>query len=58
MVNILPREASWEVVAHKGSHEAQTGMGGVAHLADRAIMARLALDRRLVSVFLCTPSFR
>jgi hypothetical protein len=30
-VNLLPREASKEVVAHEGSHEAQTGMGGVAY---------------------------
>jgi hypothetical protein len=35
-VNILSREASGEVVAHEGSHKAQTSTGGAAHQADRA----------------------
>jgi hypothetical protein len=33
-------------------------MDGTAHQAGRATMARLALERRLGSVFLCTPSSR
>jgi hypothetical protein len=56
-VNILPWEASGEVVPHEGSHEAQTGMGGMAYQADRATRAHLPLDCHLTSVFLCTPSF-
>jgi hypothetical protein len=54
-INILPREASGEVVANERSHEAQTGMGGTAHLLGRATRAHLALKRRLISVFLCMP---
>jgi hypothetical protein len=51
-VNILLREASGEVVAREGSHEAQTRLGGAAHKASRATRARLALGGRLASVFL------
>jgi hypothetical protein len=29
--NILPREASGEVVANERSHEAEMGMGGATH---------------------------
>jgi hypothetical protein len=57
-INILPWEASGEVVAHEGSHEAQTRIGGVAYLADRATRACLALSCHLASVFLCTSLFR
>jgi hypothetical protein len=49
-INIFRREAPGEVVAHEKSHEVQTGMGGAAY-------SHMALERRLVSVFLCTPSF-
>jgi hypothetical protein len=57
-VNIFKREASGEIIAHERSHKAQTGMGGAAYRADYATMARLALGRRLASVFLYTSSFR
>jgi hypothetical protein len=57
IINILPREASGDVVANEKSHEAQTGMGGVAHQADRTTRACLALERRLVSVFLWMAFF-
>jgi hypothetical protein len=57
-VNILPREASGEVVANKRSYEAQKSLGGMAHQEGHATSARLALEHRLASVFLCTSSFR
>jgi hypothetical protein len=57
-LNILSREASGEVVAHERSYDAQMGKGGAAHHAGRVTRACLALEHRLVSTFLCTPSFR
>jgi hypothetical protein len=50
-LNILSREASGEVVAHKRSYEAQMGKGGAAHQAGRATRARLALEHHLISIF-------
>jgi hypothetical protein len=51
-VIILSREAAREVEAH----ETQTHMGGAAHWSGRATRVRLALERRLISVFLWSPS--
>jgi hypothetical protein len=58
IVNIFTREASGDIIAHERSHEAQTGMGGAAYRVGHATMARLALGRRLASVFLYTSSLR
>jgi hypothetical protein len=52
-VNILPQEASREVVAKERSYEAQNSQGGTTHQAGHTTSAHLALERRLVSVLLC-----
>jgi hypothetical protein len=57
-INILPQEAFGEVVANERSYEAQKSLGGAAHQAGCATKARLALERHLVFVFLCTLSFQ
>jgi hypothetical protein len=54
-VNILSRKAAGALEPHERRHEAQTGMCGTAHLPDCTTWACLAIERRLGSVFLCTP---
>jgi hypothetical protein len=53
-VNNLSQDAAGALDSHERSRDAQMGMGGLAHLPDRATRACLAVEHRLGSVLLYT----